>query len=251
MTSFKQFLTEASNRKEVDIDTAVRLYLQNCKQWPDIKLALFRSSDADYEGPVVGVPRVRRDASLGGSEQIQRWMRTQPEWKAFPDRRMSTFCSTAKSSVERDFGWRTYRVIPFDDTSLAVWPKDFNLSTVRIKGISITLPGIEWRMADLIDTHHFASAFNGDFARQISVVNENSHSLSKTGIEGALVELAKNPMKYLSPEAIGAILYQNPSQYKKPSTKSEVWFSGKFLQIPETQWQEFGQAVRKIQRDQA
>lgn len=251
MTSFKQFLTEASNRKEVDIDTAVQLYLENCKQWPDIKLALFRSSDTDYESPVVGVPRVRHEESLGGSQQIQRWMRTQQEWKAFPDRRKSTFCSTAKSSAESDFGWRTYRVIPYDDTPLAVWPKDFNLSTVRIKGISITLPGIEWRVADLIDTHRMVGAFGQDFAHQIKVVNQNSDYLPKTGSDGAVVELAKNPMKYLSPEAIGAILYQNPSQYKKPSTKSEVWFSGKFLQIPEKQWQEFGQAVRKIQRDQA
>lgn len=251
MTSFKQFLTEASNRKEVDLDTAVQLYLENCKQWPDIKLALFRESDTAYEGPVVGSPRIRQEESLGDSEQIQRWMKTLPEWKSYPDRRKSTFCTTGKNSqTEGDFGWNVYRIIPFDNTALAIWPKDFNLFPIKINGRLYTLPRIQEEVNTYVGI--FNLKYRSDFGSKLkALATVEPNDKQADGTAGAMIEFAQNTMKYLSPKVVGSILYQNPSQYKKPNTATEVWFSGKFLQIPEPQWQEFAQAVRKIQREQA
>lgn len=236
--SFKEFFKK---KEPVDkMREVAKVYLEHCAQWPDLSRPLSRSSDSHYEEPTIQEPR-RRGEPKGGSELFQEWFEKNPAWKHVPARSRSVFCTTAKKPL--GFGSHSYKVIPFDNTSLAMIPTDFNVHKVKIGNVEASLGGFQNALVQF-GTMRDPQLKDLNIPSLIHGARDFIKDSPEGDISPRLFAVARAGTEFFTPENVGVTIFNNPAEFEFPSKDSEVWFSGKSIWVPEGKWKQFVEAVK-------
>lgn len=259
MITFKQYLLESEDEidnlsveKVIEITEWAKLYVKHCTQWRDIETPLYRITRAEGAQQT----KFRKHGSQGGSGKVWEWMSKQPEWKNYPDRAKSIFCSTT-SSINYGFqdGETPLKCIfPYDGTKFGQvktsrMDNDFN--AVKIKGYSreINLAEIEMCLS------YFGSDFDESVEKMKQAVSSNDFSAAQT-IWGSVDDLdirnirnVESVIDKLTPEMLGITLETAATldfSKKKSGYTQEVWFEGSYLSVPKPHLNKFIELVNSL-----
>ena len=228
------------------------IYRKHCDEWQDVEKPLWRID----RGVGQMQTTTRKYPSKGSSGEIWAWMYDQPEWAGFPDRRESIFCSTTRN-IEfahlEDDGVVRKMIYPFNGTKMAQCKKDFNSHKVSVP----SAPGISSKQHSLSSIQGWLMNYRQDspaFKTMQDAIDAAREDL-KNGKEISTEERAmiKTCLKAVDTGQFTPKEFQinlvTPDTIKLPVGQStirqtqEVWFSGKYLSIPEYQGKDFFEFV--------
>lgn len=245
MITFKKYLLEGDG-DELSIQQAVEIYRTKCGDWKDPEKPLHRRT-TNREAPTERSTRERLK-TRSGNDAIQKWVFSTPGWETFPDRRTSIFCSTTNNTA---LGSTNAFLYPFAGTKMAITDDiDFNLIRVgdfALKTIAITIKDI-WEDAFLKRPTEDIGSMWKDLVARFTEDGE----LDKDALDGAsLSRYSKNDFELFfkilpaafAPKKMGVTL-TTPKTIKFDGDAHEVWFTGKYLSLPDIMFDEFVNAVK-------
>lgn len=218
-----------------DIEIASFL-VKNCSEWKDFSKPLWRSTESsDSEKAALRSTRIRSIRSRGGSQKIQEYVFSLPEYKVFPDRSQSIFCSTNKQT---ELGNDELKAIfPLDGVKMGQTDnKDFNYIKIY-KNEDLTSVQHNLMMICYVYDSKL-NIFGLDVSEYIDIVKQLIKENPKPEnfpdeydwIYQAILE--DKFEDYFSKESLGLNLVNAKTIKHLGEKQTEVWFEGKYISLP-------------------
>jgi hypothetical protein len=200
----------------------------------------------------IGKAQTKLRSPQGNTKNIWPWLHSKKEWKEYPDRFRSIFCSTSPNVVYGGSASEILKAIyPVDVDKFAQCGQDFNTvrfsrdDTARGLADDMSFGGLE----NLLSYFRGSSETRSSYSVENAIARHNDWCAGKFQPDESpfSVKVVIDSDSF-TPTKLKCKLVRF-GQLKWSSTPDEVWFEGLYLAIPHNQLNQFKDMVKALKNE--